>query len=239
MICTTMNYFAFLLGLGCALGVWNLTRRAGKQQAVPALLILTAALLGARSVYALIHYHYYSQHPVEIFLLSVGGLDGPGALLGGLLAWLWLAGKDRRPIGRSLDDGTALFIPLILAAWLGCWLEGVAYGMPMPAGSALSRLDWKTPSHPHWPLPLLAALVLMALFYVLDRYLKNGPAGLYGGLILTAGLGSMLVVSFLRMDGPSPFWNGWRLDTWITLGLSLAFWLAWGWFIVNTERKLI
>jgi prolipoprotein diacylglyceryltransferase len=234
-----MNRFAFLLGLGCALGVWNMARRSGRQQVSTALLILAAALLGARLVYVWVHLQYYSHNFWEALSFPAGGLDGTGALIGGLLAWGWAAVVQHRPLLRALDEAANLLIPLILAVWLGCWLAGVAYGPALPSGSFLSSLDWKNAAAPHWPLPFLTALGLMVAFYWIENWLQTTRPGLQGGLILMSGLFSLLWVSFLRSDAPAPLWNGLRVDMWVSLGLCVVCLSGWLSVMFVSERKAL
>ncbi|MCE1252721.1 MAG: prolipoprotein diacylglyceryl transferase [Anaerolineae bacterium] len=222
-----MNRFAFLLGLGCALGVWNFTQRAGKKEGHAAVIMLVCALLGARAGYVWMHWLYFSRNEWEIFAFSSGGLDGPAACMGGALAWLLITLMQKKSFQKALDDSAALFIPVILSVWLGCWVEGVAYGPSLPQNSPLGRLNWQTSSPLHWPLPFLAAVCLTAMYYWLEKRYQNAQPGQRGGWVYLVGLLSILLISGLRSDNPAPLWYGVRIDIWESLGMLFVFLLAW------------
>ena len=136
-----MNGFALILGFGCVLGLWNMARRPAGQHVPAALLMMGLALLGARAAYVLLRLPFYIQQPWELVHFSAGGLDGPGAMLGALLG-LALAGFNRpAAVLRVLEDAARVLVPVVVAAWLGCWLNGAAQGAPsLPA--SLAWLDW-------------------------------------------------------------------------------------------------
>lgn len=230
-----MNRFAFLLGLGCALGVWNMGRKEGHA----AVIMLACALLGARAGYVWMHWQYYSLHGWEVFAFSSGGLDGPAAWMGGALAWFCLTLMQRKSFKKALDDSSTLFIPVLLAIWLGCWVEGVAYGALLPENSPLGRLNWQSTAAPRWPLPFLAAIGLVAVFYWLEKRFLFAHDGLRGGLIYLSGLLSLLLISALRSDAPAPLWNGLRVDIWESLALFFLFLLAWLLPMAISERKVL
>jgi phosphatidylglycerol---prolipoprotein diacylglyceryl transferase len=232
-----MNGYAIILGFGCVLSLWNMTRRSGGQLAPVALLIMGLAFLGARAGYVLLRLPYYSQHLLEIPRFSSGGLDGPCAMLAGLLGFALAAAAQRGAFLCLLEETARLVVPLSLAVWLGCWVAGTAYGPPIPF-PALAWLDRSPAGLPHWPLPLLAALALGWVSFWLDghllRWKDNGRGFFY---LLSAAL-CLLLVSLFRQDEPAPFWNGMRLDILESTLLSLAFLaaslVAW----VKIERKL-
>ena len=232
-----MNGFALILGFGCSLGLWNMARRSGGQSTPAGLLMLGLALLGARAGYVLLRFPYYNQHPFEITRFSAGGLDGFGALLGGLLG-LALASAARRGYFLKLVEETGqLLVPLSLAVWLGCWVQGQAYGAPIPFG-ALAWLDWAPAGTPHWPLPALAALGLGLVYFWLEGHLLQFRENGRGFLFFLAAALCLLLVSFFRQDEPAPFWNGIRLDILESTLLSLACLAAGLTAWVKFERKV-
>ena len=216
-----MNGFALILGFGSMLGLWNMARRSSGNLAASGLLMMALSLLGARGGYVLLRLPYYGQHPLDIARFSLGGLDGAGAMLGGFLGLLLAAAARRTAFLHLLEQSARLLAPLCIAAWLGCWLEGAAYGAPIPF-PALGWLDWHPMGSPHWPLPALAAAGLLLFYFWLDgrllRLKDNGRGFFY---FLAAAL-SLLLVSLFRQDEPAPFWNGMRLDILTSTLLSLA-----------------
>ena len=232
-----MNGFSLILGFGCMLGLWNMTRRPAGQYIPAALLMMGLALLGARAGFVFLRLPYYTLHPLETVNFAAGGLDGPGAMVGALLG-LALAGFSRpASFFRLLEAVAQGLAPLAAAAWLGCWLSGAADGAPtLPP--ALSWLDWAPTPAAHWPLPAVAALGLLLFYFWLDGHLlmlKNSGRGFF--YFLAAAV-SLLVVSLLRQDEPAPFWSGMRLDILESVLLSLACLAACLVVWVKFERKV-
>jgi hypothetical protein len=118
-----------------------------------------------------------------------------------------------------------------VSAWLGCWLEGCAYGPAI--------LDWwGVPAIDEWhnlqirlPVQLAGALLTVGLFWRLERsrreaeapqlakkYLRprSAPAGVRSSLGLL-GLALILLGAGLWRADPGLFWNGLRLDVWAAL----------------------
>ena len=232
-----MNGFALILGFGCVLGLWNMARRPAGQHVPAALLMMGLALLGARAAYVLLRLPFYIQQPWELVHFSAGGLDGPGAMLGALLG-LALAGFNRpAAFLRLLEDAARVLVPVVVAAWLGCWLNGAAQGAPsLPA--SLAWLDWAPAPAAHWPLPALAAVGLMGFYFWLDGRLLGLKDKGRGFVYFLAAAVSLLLVSLLRQDQPAPYWNGMRLDilestllSLVCLAASLVVW-------IKFERKV-
>ena len=232
-----MNGFALILGFGCGLGLWNMARRPAGQQVPAALLMMGLALLGARAAYVLLRLPYYSQQPWEMVHFSAGGLDGPGALLGALLG-LAIVGFNRPAVFlQLLEDAARVLVPVVVAAWLGCWLNGAAQGAPsLPA--SLAWLDWAPTPAAHWPLPALAAVGLLLFYFWLDGCLLWFKDNGRGFIYFFAAAISLLLVSLLRQDQPAPFWIGMRLDilesTLLSLVCLAACLVAW----IKFERKV-
>lgn len=216
-----INEFAFYLGLGAFIGVWQTARRAPQDDLLrwmgASWAVLLGALLGARMGYVLFHLGYYQHHPAEIFQFWMGGLDWTGALAGGLIAlgivWRWW----RKPFEQLADGLAPLALPLAAGAWLGCWGTGCAYGAPLAGWGGVLVVDETGDVLKRFPLQLLAVLALIILAAWLEIHRpKAVPAGSYASRVML-GLGVlMLLASFLRAD-PAPRWAGLRPDTWAAL----------------------
>lgn len=233
-----MNPFTLLLILGVAVGLYNLYRRAEYARLNRAVfLCLGLGLIAARLVFITIRWPYYHINLWEIFQFSAGGLDGCGAF-GGVLLGIWLsaAGLKQR-FYQLLTRLAAVYMPVLIAIWLACWLEGIAYGPPITV-KELSWLDWQTPDNPHWPLPLLAALFLWAYLIWMDRHFMNTismKASIFYGLGVIA---TLVFVTLLRLDEPAPLWLGIRLDLIGTAGLVIGLGLSWliDWKLLKGKR---
>jgi prolipoprotein diacylglyceryltransferase len=127
------------------------------------------------------------------------------------------------PFGTLADAMLPLLGTLAVSAWLGCWLDGCAYGQSTDAW-------WGLPAKDEWgiistraPLQLFGALLSASLMGILiwgaTRRVSPGVTTYLSIMGLSA---IMLLISFLRVD-PSQRWLGLRFDSWASvtlLGLS-------------------
>lgn len=220
-----MPNFSLLLGIGALAGLvlvaWRVPKKLTARYVDAGLGLLLGALIGSRLGYAITNWGYFSQHPGEIFQVWLGGLSGPGALLGGLLGIAFLRLLQWFYLGPLVDGMLPLLGTLAIAAWLGCWVDGSAYGAQSTAWYALpARDEWGVLSA-RLPVQLLGALLTLGLFTGLEqaRGLLRQP-GLAGSL---GWLGTALILfglSFLRSD-PAQVWHGLRLEAWWALVVAL------------------
>lgn len=219
-----MGNFSILIGMGVGAGllwvVWQSAPRQCEHRLNAALWALGGALLGGRAASVALLWPYYQAHPAEIPQVWLGGLDGAGALLGGVLGLLVAASVLRRPLGRLADALLPLLISVSVAAWLACWLDGTAYGPPVSAW-------WGVPARDEWgeiqrrlPVQLLGAMGTLLLSWLVERLrarlAHSGQAaalGLLGVALILFGL------SFLRSD-PSLLWGSLRPEAWGALILG-------------------
>lgn len=204
------------------------------------LVALVGALIGSRLGFALTNWEYYRLHIGEIFEVWLGGLSASGALLGALSGILFLRAVQSFYLGPLADGLLPLLGTLSIAAWLGCWSDGSAYGYPSTAWYALPSSDEWGVVAPRVPVQLLGALLTLGLFAGLEQargWLRRpGSAaslGLVGWALITGGL------SLLRAD-PARTWEGVRLETWGVLvvgGIGLMGLLAVGLGFVLKGRK--
>lgn len=241
-----MNGFSVWIGLGAALGLWRVARNAPKRFAETwvdiGILVLIAALMGARLFYTGINWPYFSIHFLEIPQVWLGGLSWPGAVAGAGLAMVYVVikantifvhaketyYKGQSTLGWVGDRLYPLLPSIVITAWLGCWQAGIAYGPVSPEGAwwSMPMLDERGVYNLRFPVQPLAAATLILFFILLERYVKpRRPAGRLSGLAVLGVLTHFLLFSFLRAD-PMPRWNGLRMDTWfasIYLLMGLAF----------------
>jgi phosphatidylglycerol---prolipoprotein diacylglyceryl transferase len=219
--------YSILLGVGASLGLlWAAWQAPPKRALVvvnAGLFALLGGLLGGRLVYVLARWSYYQVHWQEIPQFYQGGLAWAGVLVGGILALLVFAGLVSLSAGLLLDSLLPLIGLLAVSAWLGCWLDGCAYG-------ATSTAWWALPARNEWgviarrvPVQFAGAILILVTFGMAD-WLKPRiqSAGQISMIALTALLVEMLVLSFLRAD-PAPAWRGLHLESWAALSLALIF----------------
>ncbi|HSQ18088.1 MAG TPA: prolipoprotein diacylglyceryl transferase family protein [Anaerolineales bacterium] len=213
-----MSIFSLLLGLGALAGLgmvaWRAPKKLTARYVDAGLGILLSALVSSRLVYALTNWAYFQSHPGEIFQVWLGGLSAPGAVLGALFGLVFLRVIQAFFIGPLADGLLPLLGTLSMAAWLGCWSDGNAYGAPSTAWYALPGIDeWGTLVQ-RVPVQLIGAVLTLALFATLEQVRgalrRPGLAaslGLLGWGLVLFGL------SFLRAD-PAQIWLGLRLEAW-------------------------
>jgi phosphatidylglycerol:prolipoprotein diacylglycerol transferase len=174
----TIHTYGLLLAAAFIAGIWITSRNARRAGINPdaiwnlGLVIIFAALVGAKVVLLFSSFQYYSENFREIFSLST--LRSPGVYYGGLLLALGAAAlyvaKKRLP-ALAIADLAAPGIALGQAIGrLGCLSAGCCYGKP-------SRLPWaitfknpysyenvgvplNVPLHPTQVYDLLGALCL-------------------------------------------------------------------------------
>lgn len=239
----SIKTFSALLALGSAFGLWQTKRSIRPSLAVPvintALAALAASLLGARAVYVAVHWAYFRGQPLEGLILWQGGLAWAGALGGGYLGLLIASRWQHQSFPASADHLLPLLFSLSLAIWLGCWVEGVAYGQ-------LSQAWWALPGRDEWgqvslrfPLQFGGTLASLALYWI-SPWLQQRFARRWPGLAASLGLAGlsllMLLASLLRAD-PAPVWYGLRLDTLAAVGFLLLAGMGMG--ILWMQKKRI
>ena len=215
-----MIIYPWLVGLAAAVGLALSGWLAPPDWERPSLeggaLLVLGSLLGGRLDYVLRHWPFYQGHLVEALNLGAGGLAWPGAALGGVSFLLAYTLLGRYAPGQLADYLLPLGAALGVAAWLGCWFAGCAYG-PLTAGLALSAVDESGAVAMRFPLQLLAALLTLAGFglaeWLRPRWRQPGGPALLAALV---SLGVLFGVSFWQAD-PGRIWRGWRLDNWAAL----------------------
>lgn len=184
------------------------------QVLIAGLSALIGSVLGGRIGYLAVNWGYFQSNLEELFQLPLGGYSWPGALIGALLGSAAAAFFLHLPI-RSLSDHLfPLFGATILAVWMGCWLDGCAYGQPTSGWFSVPAVDEWGNLTLRWPLQATGGILTLLTLILFDRLrlaiLRPGGAASLGWIGLTAQL---WWTSTLRAD-PGPIWNGIRMDTW-------------------------
>lgn len=230
-----MTYFAFLLGMGAVVSQLRLARVSprGERNAwlAAGIGILLAALAGARLVYSLERFAYYSHRPLEVFSFWLGGFAWQGAVLGAWLAIVFLFFAWQKPFDRLLDWTSVMVLPMAVTGWLGAWTEGVAYGEVLPDSTwwGMPAVDVNGNSTLHVPLQLAASLGLFVLIGAVEtffpRFRKPGATGALVWLVFSL---AMIPLTLFRAD-PSPLLLQLRVESWYAIlfaGVSLFLFLG-------------
>jgi phosphatidylglycerol---prolipoprotein diacylglyceryl transferase len=212
----TIHTYGLLLAVAFIAGIWITSRNARKQGIDPdliwnmGLIVIFAALVGAKVILFFSNFQYYSQNFREIFSLST--LRSPGVYYGGLLLAIGAAAlyilKKRLP-ALAMADPAAPGIALGQSIGrLGCLSAGCCYGKPtrMPWGIVFQNqysydnigVPLNVALHPTQIYDLIGTL---CLFIFLTKRLSKKHAG--GQILLEyLGLYSCLrfFIEFFRDD---------------------------------------
>jgi phosphatidylglycerol:prolipoprotein diacylglycerol transferase len=212
----TIHTYGLLLAAAFIAGIWITSRNAKKAGISPdqiwnmGLIVIFAALVGAKILLLFSDFHYYSENFREIFSLST--LRSTGVYYGGLLLALasaaWFILKKRLPFW-SVADLAAPGIALGQAIGrLGCLSAGCCYGKPthVPWGITFTNpyafnnvgVTLNTPLHPTQIYESAGALALfLFLMWRLSRKHVTGQI-ILEYLALYAFL--RFVIEFFRDD---------------------------------------
>jgi prolipoprotein diacylglyceryltransferase len=233
--------FSLLLGLGAAAGlawaIWHQNERQALRLIGGSLWSLAGALLAGRAVYVLLRWPYYQAHLAESFQFHLGGLEWSGAFAGGLIFLAIYAWLNRQSFLALADSLVPQLMLVSLAVWIGCWLDGCAYGpesfawWSLPVRDEWGSLSWRLPTQ------VLAALLTLTLLWLVDRpRARLQTPGLTSGLAVFGLMAVIFASSFLRAD-PGYYWNGLRLDAWAAFGFSLLAGLQTGLVGLTNRRE--
>jgi phosphatidylglycerol---prolipoprotein diacylglyceryl transferase len=214
----TMVFLGFLAGF---LAIRSEVQRRGYSVAVAYDVTLWAYVggwVGARLFLIPTGWNYFVQDPIA-FLLSSSGWVWYGGLIGGTVAVLLWARRERMPwlvVADIVAPGLAIGLAF---GRIGCQLAGDGdYGVPtsLPWGMSYPNGVVPTTERVH-PAPIYEMLALLALFaYLWRRRLANPPAGdLIGRYLVATGV-IRLSIEFVRRN---PAW---------LLGLTTAQWMSIG-----------
>ncbi len=220
----TIHTYGLLLAIAFIAGIWLTSRNARKAGMNPdliwnmGLIVIFAALVGAKILLFFSDYSYYSQNPREIFALST--LRSSGVYYGGLLLALGasvLYLRRAKLTAWNVADLAAPGIALGQAiARLGCLSAGCCYGKPtsLPWGITFTNkyafdnvgVPLNTPLHPTQIYESAAAFVLF--LYLMWRLSRRHFTGQIILEYLAAYAVIRFVVEFFRDDERGFVLNG-------------------------------
>jgi phosphatidylglycerol---prolipoprotein diacylglyceryl transferase len=177
-----LHSYGFLLAVSFFAGIWLAARRAPRRGLSvemvydTSLVIVFAAILGARLMYVLFHREEIRSF-IDVIAVWRGGLTMYGGVIAAMIsAWLYLRRRET-PFLRMADVmAPSLGFGLMLTR-IGCFLNGCCYGKPtdMPWGLALpaetfgGRLFGESPLHPTQLYSSLEGLGILILLLLYDR----------------------------------------------------------------------
>lgn len=143
----TIHTYGALYALGIiaavALSEYRYRRDDGEPETIMdlALPVVLGVLIGARALFIIVEREYYTQNPLEIFMVWKGGLVFYGGLIGGALAFIIMARVKKLELWHLADTvapGVALGHAL---GRLGCFFAGSCYGRPTDLAWAVTYTD--------------------------------------------------------------------------------------------------
>lgn len=177
----------------------------GQQIIDLSLYLIISGVLGARLLYVLINIKDYLKNPLEIIMLSHGGLVFYGGLISATVTGIWFLKKRKLPILKIADR----LIPYVALAQaigrVGCLLNGCCYGKAtnLPCGITL-------PGHASsvHPTQVYESIFLIFIFLILKvgEEKTHKPGKIFVLYFLLYALGRFLV-EFCRGDNPNVFLN--------------------------------
>ena len=214
----TVYSYGVMVAIGFTLAAMLIYRRAVKfnidqDKCVDlTIAILIFGILGARGLYVLLNLAYYAANPIEIVMLSKGGLVWYGGFLFALIAMVVYLRINKLSFWPVVD----LLTPYIALAQgfgrIGCFLNGCCYGIKVAPGFPFAATFPCEAGVPRIPSQLISAALLFIIFVVLVLWQNarrfEGEIAL-GYCVLYSV--KRFAVEFLRGDNPK-----------ILLGLTMS-----------------
>lgn len=177
---------------------------------------LLGGLAGARVEFWASHASYFASRPLEIPAVWLGGLGWGGAVVGAVVAVLLACAVMDAEFWRVADLLALPAVAMSFTIWLGCQIDGCAYGFHTNASwwTTLSP-NWLGSLAPRWPTQAAGALASLLLFAGLYRLASLPWMRIRPGRLACAGLAGIALIALAlgatRAD-PVAHIEGLRLD---------------------------
>jgi phosphatidylglycerol:prolipoprotein diacylglycerol transferase len=173
------------------------------------IIIIIAAIVGAKLLLVAVDFSYYWSHPVEIFSLARSGGVFYGGLIAAVLVAFWYLRRHKMSLWATCD----VFAPGIALGHaigrVGCLFAGCCYGRPttLPWGIVFSDpfaasyvgTPLGVPLHPTQLYEAAAELVILTILLVGERRGRPFAGRTFWGWVLLYGI-LRFVVEFFRGD---------------------------------------
>ena len=184
--------YGLMVATGLLAGIWVASReaaRVGENKDIivdMAFYMVIAAIIGARLLYVLLEWDYFSVHPIEALKIWKGGLVFYGGLIGAIVAGTVYIKKKSMPFWKTADI-FAIGIPLGHAfGRVGCFAAGCCYGLAtkLPWAVKFTHPESLAPLHVYLhPTQLYSSLSNLSIFGLL--FLMRKRKKFEGQLALT------------------------------------------------------
>jgi phosphatidylglycerol:prolipoprotein diacylglycerol transferase len=163
--------------------------------------ILAGGIVGGRLLFVALHWQYYFESPLSIFMLTEGGMAFHGALGGALLAGIITARIKKLPFWKTAD----LIAPYIALGQaigrIGCFLNGCCYGKITTSGIGVM---FPGESVLRVPTQIYSSFFLLILFIIL---IKLRSRGIFSGFVFSMYIILYSIfrffIEFFRGDNPA------------------------------------
>ncbi len=204
----TIYSYGLLVAAGFIVGALLAARHAPRMGLSPdkiitlVLVILVSGILGSRIFYVLINIKDYLANPLEIVMLTHGGLVFYGGAISAFCAALIYIKKAGLPLIDTFDLLTPFIALGHAIGRIGCFLNGCCYGKPVSGWFGIAFEDGIT----RIPTQIYSSLLLLCLFIFLRMRLdKRKFAGQVFYLYLIFYSTGRVLMEFLRGDNPAVF----------------------------------
>lgn len=210
----------FLIILGIYISLWFIEKSADQLNIKPEWLSTTGinsiivGVIGARLVFAFTHWEATFANPLSVVWPITVGYSLWGAILAGLLTFLYLGWQAKLSIPKLLDALTPSLLILICAWVLGDFMGGPGYG----TSAALPLFN----QHPVQLYECAAALITFGAWW-LGRPQRRFDGWLF--LVSTALFSASILITLNFRGGSVTIFNGWQLNqliAFITMILALG-----------------
>ena len=186
--------------------------------------IMVGVIVGARLGYCFFYgAGYYLQHPVEILMLSQGGMSFHGGLIGALLSGVVSSKLTGIPF-LTLADLGAIAAPVgLFFGRCANFVNGELWGAPtdLPWGVVFGGAAGTMPRHPSQLYEaLLEGVVLFIVLFALSRKVPPRPRGTFLGVFFVLYGCFRIIMEFVRQPDAH---LGYLAGGWLTMGQVLSF----------------
>lgn len=184
---------------------------------------MIGVIMGARLGYCLFYGNgYYLEHPMEILMVSNGGMSFHGGLFGAVISGIITS----RMVGitfLTLADLCAISAPIgLFFGRCANFVNGELWGAPtsLPWGVVFGGAAGPMPRHPSQLYEaLLEGLVLFIVLFALSRKIPPRPRGTFLGTFLAAYGIFRSPLEFVRQPDEQ---LGYLAGNWLTMGQLLS-----------------
>jgi len=208
----TIHSFGMALAVAFLLIAWLLGRECRRRGRSPdlggnvTLAAMIGGVVGAKIYYLIDHGTETLRDPLGS-IFSGSGLTYYGGLIGGAIAVILVARRNRIPLDVMGDIGAPFLALGYGVGRIGCFLNGDDYGKPTESwfGMAFPKGQPPTPPGveviPTQAIESAAGLALFAFLWSVRKRWEARPGRLFGAYLVLAGLERFLV-EYLRTNEP-------------------------------------